>query len=48
MSYKELSKTEQLRTAIDFVKYNADIPSELQELLGEDLIYLISNPVKED
>ena len=48
MSYKDLSTPDQVRTAIDFVKYGADIPSELKELLGEDLIYIISNPVKED
>ena len=47
MSYKELSNTERVKTAIGFVAYGADIPTELKELLGEDLIFLIENPQKD-
>lgn len=45
MSYSELSKTDQLLTAVEFFAAGVEIPRELSEELGEDLIAEIKNPV---
>jgi len=48
MSYADLSKDDQVLTAIKFIAIGSEIPLELQEELGSELVYEVSNPIKGD
>ena len=43
--YKELSEIDQLLLAIEFHMNETTIPKELIDLLGEDLVSDITNPI---
>ena len=45
MSYATLSTDKQVLLAIEFIATGAEIPSELVGLLGDDMIFEISNPI---
>lgn len=44
MAYSELSEPEQVLVAIGFVANGTDVPYELQELLGDELMQDITYP----
>ncbi len=47
MSYADLSQDDLVLLAIEFVAKQCPMPAQITELLGEELIYEIQNPVGE-